>query len=109
MVDGSWLHNAFFSDCGWIWNYFSEETQLRGTRIQSRRLSPLYSEVEPLIWAMQSMIRRHSTCQFGTDSSDLIPMIKNLGVWQNFSTKLKETTRLREGLQNFMLICIIYK
>ncbi|KAF3538346.1 hypothetical protein F2Q69_00021500 [Brassica cretica] len=75
-VDGSWTASAQFSGCGWVWRDSGGNVQLLGTRNFNRRESALHSEVEALRWAMENM-PQHSTCQsFGTDSKELIAMIK---------------------------------
>lgn len=59
-----------------------------GTRNYLRRESTLYSEIETLRWAIESMFQ-HSICQtFGTDYKDLIAIIKELHVLPSFATKL---------------------
>ena len=76
MVDGSWTSIAQFSGMGWIWKDSMGKIQLMGSRNLMRRETPLYSELEALRWAMESMIQ-HSNCQrFGTDCKDLITMIQ---------------------------------
>ncbi|XP_013624506.1 PREDICTED: glutathione S-transferase T3-like [Brassica oleracea var. oleracea] len=61
MVDGSWTSIAQFSGMGWIWKDSMGKIQLMGSRNLMRRETPLYSELEALRWAMESMIQ-HSNC-----------------------------------------------
>ena len=76
MIDGSWTFTAQFSGCGWTRIDSLGKVQLMGIRNYIRRESALHSEVEPLRWAMESMLQ-HSTCHsFGTYCKDLIAMIK---------------------------------
>lgn len=73
-------------------------------RNQRRRISPLHSELEALIWAMECMLQL-STCQSsGSDCKDLVAMIKDPGAWSSFSTELKELMKFKERFTEFSLI-----
>ncbi|XP_013617182.1 PREDICTED: uncharacterized protein LOC106323639 [Brassica oleracea var. oleracea] len=86
LIDGSWTSSSPYSGCGWVWMDSLEKVQPMGTRNYPRRESTLHSKVEALRWAMENMLQ-HSTCQsFGTDSKDLISMIKESHVWPIFAT-----------------------
>ena len=80
--------------------------QLLGAKNQLRRISPLHSELEALIWAMECMLQL-STCQvFGTDCKDLVSMIQDPGTWPNFSTGLSEFSKLKSRLSAFSTVFI---
>lgn len=76
--------------------YIYEQTQLIDTKKDQRwRESILHSKLEALGWAMEIMLH-HSTCQyFGTDYTNVIPMIKKSQTWPTFSTELKEIQELQ--------------
>ncbi|KAF2553995.1 hypothetical protein F2Q68_00035655 [Brassica cretica] len=85
MIDGTLTSTSQFSGCGWAWMDSLGEVQLMGTRNYIRRESHLHSELEALIWAIESMLQ-YSTCQsFGTDCKDLIAMIKEPQAWPCFA------------------------
>ena len=76
MVNGSWTSTTQLCGCRWIWKDSFGKIQLMGTRNLKKRETALYSEVEALRWAIESILQ-HSSCQrFGTDCKDLIAMIK---------------------------------
>ena len=56
LIDGSWTQDAFFSSYGWTWKTSGETTQLLGAKNQQRRISPLHSELDALLWAMECML-----------------------------------------------------
>ena len=79
LIDGSWTHDVFFSGYGWTWKTSGGTTQLLGGRNQRRRISPLHSELDALLLAMECMLQL-STCQaFGTNCKDLISIIQDPG------------------------------
>lgn len=75
-----------------------------GLRNKERRLSPLHSELDALIWSMENMIQ-HTTCQyFRTDCKELILMVNDLTAWPGFSPELLELASLQERFQDFKII-----
>lgn len=75
--NGSWIHDSFFSGYGWTLINSRGDTQLLGVRNQHRRSSPLHSELDALLWAMECMLPL-STCQtFGTNCKDLVSVIQD--------------------------------
>ncbi|CAG7900445.1 unnamed protein product [Brassica rapa] len=77
--------------------------QLMRTQNLMRRVTTLYSELEVLRWAMESMLQ-HSTCQrFETDCKDLIAMIMDRQAWPNFSTELEVTQILQMCFTDFKI------
>ena len=106
MIDGSWTHDALFSGYGWTWVSSSGALQLLGARNQRRRISPLHSELEALLWAMECMLQV-STCQsFGTDCKELIAMTKDPGAWPSFSTELEEFMKLKARFTEFSIVFV---
>ncbi|CAG7888882.1 unnamed protein product, partial [Brassica rapa] len=101
---GSWTSYVHFSRCGWIWMDSAGNMQLMGTRNFTLRDSALHSEVEALRWAMENMLQ-HSTCQsFGTDSKELIAMIKDSQAWLSFATELERIETLKICFLDFKFI-----
>lgn len=77
------------------------------TNNQWKRLSPRHVEVEEFTQTMQN-IQQQSTCpNFETVCQELISMIQDPSRWQNFSTELKEISRLRGNFQHFSIIYIL--
>ena len=106
LIDGSWTHDAFFSGYGWTWKTSGGTTQLLGARNQRRRISPLHSKLDALLWAMECTLQL-STCQaFGTDCKDLISLIQEPGAWSNFSTELDELQKLKSRFPDFSTVFI---
>ena len=106
MIDGSWTHDAYYSGYGWTWKTLGGTTQLLRARNQRRKISPLHSELDALIWAMECMLQL-STCQtFGTDCKDLISMIQDPVAWPNFSTELDELQKLKNRFSDFSIVFI---
>ena len=70
------------------------------------RISPLHSELEALLWAMECMLQV-STCQsFGTDCKELIAMTKDPGAWPSFSAELEEFMKLKARFSEFSIIFV---
>ena len=106
MIEGSWTQDALYSGYGWTWKTLGGTTQLLGARNQRRRISPLHSELDALLWAMEGMLQL-STCQaFGTDCKDLVSMIHDPGAWPNFSTELDELQKLKSRFPDFSIVFI---
>lgn len=55
-VDGSWKEDEISSGLGWHCTHSEDEEYLVGGRNLRRILSPLYSELEALIWDMLCLI-----------------------------------------------------
>ena len=74
-VDGSWKDKYLFSGQGWH-STLPGFDGLLGTRNVKTCLSPLHSEVEALIWAMECMKNlRQFQVTFATDCSQLVKMV----------------------------------
>ncbi|XP_048633154.1 uncharacterized protein LOC125607289 [Brassica napus] len=107
LLDGSWTHPAQFSGCGWLWMDSAGNSQLMGTKNFTRLESALHTEVEALRWAMENMLQ-HSTCQsFGTDSKELIAMIKDPQAWPSFATELERIETLQICFPDFNIIHLV--
>lgn len=61
LVDGSWTSDSHCSGYGWVWLDETGKEQILGLRNNERRLSPLHSKLEALIWAMDKMVQ-HKSC-----------------------------------------------
>ena len=81
-------------------------TQLLGARNQRRRISPLHSELDALLWAMECMLQLSMCLAFGTDCKDLISMIQDPVAWPNFSTELDELQKLESRFSDFSIVFI---
>jgi len=55
-VDGSWKESDKFSGLRWFCTSLNREASTMGAANLRKSLSPLYSEVEALPWAMKCMI-----------------------------------------------------
>ena len=74
-IDGSWKDKDIFSGQGWYSTLpgFDGLSEARNVRAC---LSPLHSEIEALIWAMESMRNlRQFQVTFATDCSQLVKMV----------------------------------
>ncbi|CAA7026517.1 unnamed protein product [Microthlaspi erraticum] len=106
LVDGSWHQKHVYSGYGWVWINPDGSQNMLGLHNQPRRLSPLHTELEPLLWAMQCALH-HSTIQaFGTDCQDVIKMIHKPEDWPKFLTELLEFKRLRSSVTSFSIIYV---
>lgn len=76
MLNGSWISTAQYSGYVWVWKDSYGQIQLMGTKNQIRRVSSLHSELEALGWMIESMLRRSTCKNFGSDYKDLISMIE---------------------------------
>ena len=81
--------------------------QLLGLRNNVRlQRSPLHSELDALIWAMENM-SQHTSCQsFGTDYKDVISMVKDPSTWPTFSMELAEFEAIKGRYHNFKIFHI---
>ncbi|XP_018473796.1 uncharacterized protein LOC108845022 [Raphanus sativus] len=74
-TDGSWKDKENFSGQGWF-STLQGFQGLMGARNIWASLSPLHSEVEALIWAMECMRNlRQYQVTFATDCSQLVKMV----------------------------------
>ncbi|CAA7050189.1 unnamed protein product [Microthlaspi erraticum] len=106
-VDGAWKE----TDCraGMRWFYFHTENmdKLMGASNLRRGISPLQTELEALIWAMQCMLRNSKlNIVFQTDCSDVVKMVSKLEEWPAFSLLLDEVNRCKRGFTSFIIMHI---
>ena len=74
-IDGSWKDKEQFSGQGWYITLAGFDGLL-GARNVRASLSPLHSEVEALIWAMECMRNlRQFRITFATDCTQLVKMV----------------------------------
>ena len=83
-IDGSWKDKEQFSGQGW-YSTLAAFDGLLGARNVRASLSPLHSEVEALIWAMECMKNlRQFQVTFATDCSQLVKMVSEPEEWPVF-------------------------
>ncbi|CAA7037587.1 unnamed protein product [Microthlaspi erraticum] len=70
-------------------------------------ISPLQTELETLIWAMQCMLQNNKlTVVFQTDCSDVVKMVSKPEEWPAFSLLLDEVDRCKKGFRSFAIMHI---
>ncbi|XP_010468606.1 PREDICTED: uncharacterized protein LOC104748702 [Camelina sativa] len=75
-VDGSWKGTDPFQGLGWWCCNGHDITLLLRARSLRRGLSPLHTELQALIWAMESLLAAGVSCQaFETDCAELVAMV----------------------------------
>ncbi|CAA7020164.1 unnamed protein product [Microthlaspi erraticum] len=78
--------------------------KLWGTCNLWRGASPLQTEVEALLWAMQCILRYNKLVMvFETDCSDVVRMVSNPEEWQAFAVLLEEIDRCKRRFTSFTL------
>ncbi|XP_010451887.1 PREDICTED: uncharacterized protein LOC104734079 [Camelina sativa] len=103
-VDGSWKSTEQNSGLGWWCGDGENQTFFLGARYQHRSVSPLHSEMEALLWAMECILSRGIVCQrFETDSAELISMVQDPEEWPAFSALLDEFQVLSASFPHFTL------
>ncbi|XP_010463319.1 PREDICTED: uncharacterized protein LOC104743986 [Camelina sativa] len=103
-VDGSW--KSFDPLVGLSWWYCNSEdtTLLLGARSTRRSPSPLHSELQALIWAMESLLAAGVDCpSFETDCAELVAMVESPDDWPAFSNLLDNFTILKSSFPSFTL------
>lgn len=77
-VDGSWKETYIFSGLGWHCVCADAVKSIIGARNLQRTFSPLYSELEALIWVMHCLLEHQKTeITFATDSTELVKMVSS--------------------------------
>ncbi|AAF88012.1 contains similarity to other Arabidopsis thaliana putative Tal-1 reverse transcriptases; may be a pseudogene [Arabidopsis thaliana] len=103
-VDGSWKESDQFSGLGWCCTSSSGESPTMCAVNLRRGRSPLYTEVEALLWAMKYMIGEDNQyVAFFTDCSDLVKMVCSLNEWPTFTLYLEELQNDNEEFTKFSL------
>ena len=99
-IDRSWKDNDLFSGQGW-YSTLPGFDGLLGARNVRACLSPLHSEVEALIWAMECMKNlRQFQVTFATDCSQLVKMVSEPEEWPAFESYLEDIKLLRRSFIN---------
>ncbi|XP_010473993.1 PREDICTED: uncharacterized protein LOC104753436 [Camelina sativa] len=103
-VDGSWKVMEPNSGLGWWYGDGENQTIVMGAICQRHSSSPLHSELEALLWAMECILSRGIDCRrFETDSAELLAMVQDPKEWPVFSTLLDEFQVLSASLPPFTL------
>ncbi|XP_023634270.1 uncharacterized protein LOC111829411 [Capsella rubella] len=100
----SWKSGNTFTGLGWWCFRGEEQTYLLGAKCFSGCPSPLHSELEALIWAMESILIRRIDChRFESDCAELITMVQDPQEWPAFSNLLNDFLLLRVSFPSFLL------
>ena len=103
-IDGSWKDKDIFSGQSW-YSTLPGFNGLLGVRNVRACLSPLHSEIEALIWAMQSMRNlRQFQVTFATDCSQLVKKVSEPEEWPVFKSYLKDVKVLQRSFYNSEIV-----
>ncbi|CAA7038463.1 unnamed protein product [Microthlaspi erraticum] len=109
-VDGAWKETDCRPGLGWYYFHTNSLDKLMGTCNLRRGISPLQTELEALIWAMQCMLRNSKlTIVFQTDCSDVVKMVSKPAEWPAFSLLLDKVDRCKRGFSSFTIMHILRK
>ena len=105
-TDGSWKAQDLFSEQGW-YSTLPGFKGLMGARNKRASLSPLHSEMEALIWEMESMrsLRQYHVT-FATDCIQLVKMVSSPEDWPAFLNYLDDIKILQESFTHSDIIHI---
>ena len=101
-----WLleNQEVYSGQGW-YNTLDCFDDLMGARNTKASQSPLYSEIEALIWAMECMRNlRQFPVTFETDCSQLVKMVSEPDEWPAFASYLEDIKFLKRSFISSELI-----
>ncbi|CAA7055889.1 unnamed protein product [Microthlaspi erraticum] len=101
-IDGAW--KVMESRVGLGWYNFDPESgsTLVGSSTIRRGLSPLQTELEALVWAMQVMLAHNKQrMNFQTDCAQLVKMVSKLAEWSAFEILFEEMEKCRRMFQAF--------
>ena len=99
-IDGSWKDKEIFFGQGW-YSTLPGFDGLLGARNVRACLSPLHSEVEALIWAMECMKNlRQFQVTFATDCLQLVKMVSEPEEWPAFESYLEDIRLLKRSFHN---------
>ena len=94
-IDGSWKDKEPYSGQGW-YSIFEGFEGLMGARNIRASLSPLHSEMEALICAMECMRNlRQFQITFATYCSQLVKIVSELEQWPVFESYLEDIKMLK--------------
>ncbi|KAL0885095.1 hypothetical protein Bca101_009077 [Brassica carinata] len=103
-IDGPWKDKEPCSGQDW-YSTLKGFDGLTGARNVRASLSPLHSEVEALVWAMECM---RNLCQFqvtfATDCSQLLKMVLEPEEWPAFASYLEDIKILKENFLHSEII-----
>ena len=103
-IDGSWKDYELFSGQGW-YSTLPRFDGLLGTINVRACLSPLHSEVDALIWAMESMKNlRQFQVTFATDYFQLVKMVSEPEEWPAFGSYLEDIKLLTRSFSNSYIV-----
>ena len=89
-TDGSWKENDILSGQGW-YSTLEDFAGLMGAKNTRESLTPLHSEVEALIWALECMKNlRQYQVTFATDCSQTVKMVSEPEEWPIFASYLED-------------------
>lgn len=96
-TNGSWKEKNTFLRQGW-YNTLEGFNGLMGAKNTRASLFPLHSEIEALIWAMESMRNlRQFHVTFARECSQLVKLISESKEWPTFATYLEDIQTLKES------------
>ncbi|CAA7059232.1 unnamed protein product [Microthlaspi erraticum] len=103
-IDGAWKDTECRAGLGW-YNFDPASCSiLVGSCNLRRGLSPLQTELESLVWAMQSMLTHNKRqMNFQTDCSELVTMVSKPQDWPAFAILLEEVEKCKRSFQAFSL------
>ncbi|CAA7050671.1 unnamed protein product [Microthlaspi erraticum] len=106
-IDGAWKESETRAGLGW-YNLDPESgSVLVGACNLRRGLSPLQTELEALVWAMQIMlVYNKRRMQFQTDCTELVKMVSTPTAWPAFETLLEEVEKCKRRFEAFSIIHI---
>ena len=105
-TDGSWKEIDILSGQGW-YSTLEGFAGLMGARNTRASLTPLHSEVEALIWAMECMKNlRQYQVTFATDCSQLVKMVSEPEEWPAFVSYLEDIKIMKDSFNHSELIHI---
>ncbi|CAA7017616.1 unnamed protein product [Microthlaspi erraticum] len=103
-LDGAWKESKCRAGLDW-YNFDPDSSStLVGACNLRRGLSPLQTELEALVWDMQSMlVNNKRRMNFQTDCADLVKMVSKPRDWPTFEILLEEVEKCKRKFQAFSL------
>ncbi|CAA7014793.1 unnamed protein product [Microthlaspi erraticum] len=106
-VDGAWKETDCRAGLGWYHFNPATQSKLMGSCNLRRGISPLQTELEALLWAMQCMLRHKKLVTvFETDCSDVVKMVSKPEEWPAFAILLDEVDKCKMGFTSFSIVHI---
>ena len=105
-TDGSWKTEDKYSGQGW-YSTLEGYDGLMGARNTRASQSPLHTEIEALIWAMECMRNLRQSCvTFATDCAQLVKMVSEPEEWPAFASYLEDIKFLKRSFNSSEIIHI---